>query len=525
MTDTLKILAIDDSEDDLVLYRRALGKSGHHYSILEAGNGEEGLEHIALHNPDCVLLDYSLPGRNGLEVLKRIRSRYPFVAVVMMTGQGNENVAVTAIKEGAQDYLNKSTITADSLQRTIRAAIEYCALQKRIKDQKTSLEIFSHALAHDLKEPVNTVNSFLDLLIAHETLSDRGQGYLNYAKNAAARMSALIESVYFYARLDGVNHEITKTACDVTRIFNDTKENLASLILERKAIIICDSLPDNVYANRVQLTQILQNLIANAIHYSEADPVVRLHVDDMKDHWKFSLADNGPGINADLQDKIFEPFKRLSGQKGNGLGLGLAICKKIIESHHGNIWYEFGKDGGTTFFFTLPKPETAAKSAGAALPVHANAPTGNGNHALATILLVEDNEADIELTRIMLIEEAGLQCNMLVAGNALEALAILQAESEKRHAVDLILLDINMPGIDGFELMERIRADETLRHLPIVMCTTSDYGKDIEKAKVLGAKGYVTKPAELKKLQSAIGNIETIRLCQENSGYVLLRVA
>ena len=100
-----------------------------------------------------MLLDYSLPGRNGVEVLKRIRAKHPFVPVVMLTGQGNENVAVTAMQEGAQNYIAKSAITPESLEHVIRMAIEHCTMEKRIHEQRGSLEIFTRALAHDLKEP------------------------------------------------------------------------------------------------------------------------------------------------------------------------------------------------------------------------------------------------------------------------------------------------------------------------------------------------------------------------------------
>lgn len=527
MNDVIKILIIDDSRDDWELYRRSLTKGAEvTYKIFEAGDGEEGLENLIKYNPDCILLDYSLPGRNGIEVLKRIRTKSPHVAVVIMTGQGNENVAVSAIKEGAQDYIAKSSITPDTLQRTVRVAIEYCAMQRRIRDQQTSLEIFSRALAHDLKEPVTTIRSFLDLLMTHETFSQRGQSHVQYVKNAADRMAALIDTVYFYTRLDGNPQEIAKSPCDMNEIFKDTKDNLASLIEGRKAIITGGEGMPTVFANRVQLTQVLQNLLANAIHYCETDPIINVQVVEEKDTWKISVADNGPGINAELRSKIFEPFKRLSRTKGKGLGLGLAICKKIIESHGGRIWHEFGAITGTTFHFSLPKQQVASQphpmikeTADRVRAVMAE------EDLLANILLVEDNEADIELTRLTLLEESKLRCNLLVAGDAFEALNMMQAEIEKTGHIDLLLLDINMPGMDGFELLERMQADEHLQNVPVLFCTTSNYNKDMDRAKSLGASGYMTKPAELSKLKSALGTIPTIRLQQDENGYVLVRAA
>ncbi len=523
----IKILVIDDSEDDRLLYRRTLEKSADAgYYIIETDDGEEGLHLIQEEQPTCVLLDYSLPGRNGVEVLKRIRSKYPFMPVVMLTGQGNEAVAVTVMQEGAQNYIAKSNITPESLQRMIRVAIEYCALQKRIHEQRASLEVFTRALAHDLKEPVRTIRSFLDLLAAHDTLSEKGKGYFNYIQNAADRMNTLIDTVYFYTRLDGPESQISKEICDVSTAFENAKENIGALIRERKAVITCDPLPQ-VEANRIQLIQVLQNLLCNAIRHCEEIPHIHVHAEEATNQWLFRISDNGPGIGGEYHEKIFQPFKRLARHKEQGLGLGLAICKKIIESHGGKIWYESRPEVGATFLFTLPKgPAVVMDADHLAPPVPSQKNRVEKDGALlGTILLVEDNEADVELTRIMLIEEPHLRCNLIVARDGHEALDKLHSEAQKNSPVSLVLLDINMPGMDGFELLERIHAEDGLQQVPVIMCTTSTYDKDMEKAKVLGVTGYLTKPAELGKLKSIIDKTANVQLCREGDGYALLCAA
>ncbi len=147
MSEPAKILVIDDSEDDRLLYRRCLQKSvGASYAVSKTSNGEDGLARIEQEPIACVLLDYSLPGRNGVEILKRIRAKHSFVPVVMLTGQGNEKVAVAAMQEGAQNYISKATIAPDTLEHVIQVAIQHCAMQKRIYEQRESLEIFARAL-------------------------------------------------------------------------------------------------------------------------------------------------------------------------------------------------------------------------------------------------------------------------------------------------------------------------------------------------------------------------------------------
>jgi signal transduction histidine kinase len=141
MPESIRVLIIDDSPDDQLLYRRALSKGAEFvYDIVGATNGDDGLASMADAKPDCVLLDYSLPGRNGIEVLKRLRAQHPFLAVAMLTGQGNETVAVAAMQEGAQNYISKSSITPETLQRAVCVSIEHCAMQKRIFEQHSALE-------------------------------------------------------------------------------------------------------------------------------------------------------------------------------------------------------------------------------------------------------------------------------------------------------------------------------------------------------------------------------------------------
>jgi signal transduction histidine kinase/DNA-binding NarL/FixJ family response regulator len=141
MAEAIKVLIIDDSDDDQLLYRRALNKAvDAKFEIIGAQDGEDGFARMADVTPDCVLLDYSLPGRNGIEVLKRLRANHPFLPVAMLTGQGNETVAVAAMQEGAQNYISKSSITPETLQRAVCVSIEHCAMQKRIFEQRSALE-------------------------------------------------------------------------------------------------------------------------------------------------------------------------------------------------------------------------------------------------------------------------------------------------------------------------------------------------------------------------------------------------
>lgn len=516
----MKILIIDDSEDDRLLYRRSLQKNSEMaYEFMEASDGEEGLRAVEEQTPACVLLDYSLPGHNGVEVLKRLREKHPFLPVVILTGQGNEAVAVAAMQEGAQNYISKQTITPEAIQRIVRTAVEHCSLEKRIHDQRTSLEIFTRALAHDLKEPVRTIKSYAELIVQKESFSEKAQTYFNYIETAADRMAMLIDTVFLYTRLEDPT-QMHKELCNTGDVLQEVKDNLGHLIRENQAIITADPLP-NVYVNRTQMMQLLQNLVSNAIRHSDPPIIVHLSAEEKEDHWLFSVSDNGCGIEEKYLQRVFEPFKRLGNYERDGAGLGLAICKKIIESHNGKIWCESAPGQGATFLFTLPKAMPEVTALPASLNKEAAKPIESGK-TLASVLLVDDSNADIEITQFRLAEQAKLQCHFLVARSGQEALSILK---QSDGAVDLVLLDVNMPEMDGFEVLEKMKKEEMFGDTNVIMCTGSTYDRDMERATSLGAKGYIVKPVQFETLQSAIRKTPNIKLQPEDQGYTLLRVA
>ena len=526
MNENITILVIDDNEYDRELYRRLLQKAlVSVVCILEASSGESGLKLIESDVPQCVLLDYSLPEYNGIEVLERIRARYPHLPVIMLTGQGNEAIAVQSMKEGAQDYILKSTITPEALQRVIRVAMEHSAMQKSIDEQRASLEIFTRALAHDLKEPVRTMRSFLDRITDLDKLSEKSQRSLKYIHKAAVRMDALIDTVYLYTRLDSAE-KMETIACGLDGVIGDVRENLAMLIEERNASIFVDSLPC-VQANRVQMIQLFQNLIANAIRHCETAVEIHISSEICGDTWKLIVSDNGSGIAPENLDKIFDPFKRLVHHKENssGLGLGLAINRKIVESYGGTIWCESTQGKGTAFLFTLPKVEEVAGESNAAYKTPHRWQASGSISPLARILIVDDNDADIELHRIMLLEEGKLYCDVVAACDGREAIMALQSAKELNDPIDIILLDINMPGISGFELLAEMQKQHICTLPLVVICSTSAYDIDRRMAESLGAVGYLTKPLHFASLMDIITHCGRFNVQVKDGDYLLLRAA
>jgi len=518
MNGLLKILVIDDSEDDRLLYSRCLKKgAAGNYEVSETASGEDGLAKMDKEGFACVLLDYSLPGRNGVEILKRIRAKHSAVPVVILTGQGSEKVAVAAMQEGAQNYISKTTITTDSLENVIQQAIQRCAMQQRIAEQRESLEIFARALAHDLKEPVRTIRSLLDLIRAEASLTGKAASHLQSIKSAAERMNSLIDTVHLYTRLDG-SDKIDCQICDANEIVEAAKENIDQLVCERQAVITCHRLPQ-IYANRTQMILVVQNLLCNAIEHCTAAVHVEVRAEQAPGHWILRVSDNGPGIDKRDADKLFKPFKRLSGHEVKGFGLGLAICKRIVELHDGKICYEAKSGNGATFSFTIPEVVPLPVASTASLQ-SAKVRNGGRGHRFATCLLVDDNDLDIEIAQLFLFERSRLQCNLLTAHDGREAMDMLH-----KGDIDLMLLDINMPKMDGFEVLAQMSIKNLLKRTAVVMCSTSTYEEDVSKAAELGSCGYLPKPPDFDRLKSIIEKSTMLQIVEADDNLHLLRAA
>ncbi len=367
--DSPVILLVDDNPDDRETWVRALKKIDEvSYRYVEVAGGESMLSYLEGANPACVLLDYSLPGRNGLELLRQVVAEHPFLPVVMMTGQGNENIAVQAIKAGAQHYLVKSEVTPDLLHQTIAAAIKHRALEyerglliEKLTASNTELERFAYVASHDLQEPIRMVASFSQILVAEysQHLDDTGRQYLDIVRQSSLRMRGMIEDLLIYARVGNAVGE--GKPFDGQAVLAGALDNLRELVKERGAEITVDPLPA-LSGNPVQISRLWQNLLANAIKYQPEGAIPRIHVgvSETAEVWQLSVRDNGIGIETRFIEQIFQPFRRLHVWDSiQGTGLGLSICRRIVESHGGRIWADSVPGMGTTFYFTLAKPPVA----------------------------------------------------------------------------------------------------------------------------------------------------------------------
>lgn len=233
-------------------------------------------------------------------------------------------------------------------------------VEERLRELERSnaeLEQFAYVASHDLQEPLRMVSSYMQLVEDRykDKLDDDGKEFIQYAVDGALRMQHLIKSLLEYSRV-GADQGAHKLV-EMESVVSLASQNLESIITSSQVVITSDRLPA-ISGNQSQLIQLMQNLISNAIKYSANDRRPEIHISahpsDQGHQWRFSVRDNGIGFDQAHEEKIFVIFRRLhTKEEYAGTGIGLAICKKIIEKHGGRIWAESSPGSGSTFYFTL----------------------------------------------------------------------------------------------------------------------------------------------------------------------------
>lgn len=277
--------------------------------------------------------------------------------------QDDETLGIIELKkiefeQYLERYLNIAIIVSKVAGLAISNARKFerlnLALQK-LKRSNKELKQFSSVVSHDLKQPLSTIIGYLNFLeeIIIKDLDQSPEDIIDEALNVAKDMNKMIKAILDYSRIERVN--LSMENLDLNMILSKVKRNLTSKINKTDSIIRYEKLPE-VYADEVQMIQLFQNLLDNAMKYKDKKPIITIKASSTNGNWVIRVIDNGMEIPESKLDSIFKPFYRANkSKKISGSGVGLSICKKIIEIHGGRIWVELNKKGGSTFKFILPK--------------------------------------------------------------------------------------------------------------------------------------------------------------------------
>jgi signal transduction histidine kinase len=360
----LRALVVEDEPADVELALRTLRLADLNVTGDVAQTVEEFTEMVRKNSYDVILADYKLPGWNGMESVAILRKEGLDVPVILVSGALGEQTAVECIKQGAADYILKDNLAR--LPGSIRRAMRETKLrqdhrqsQDDLARSNRDLEQFAYVASHDLQEPLRMVATYTQLLAERYRgkLDSDADKYIHYAVDGALRMQKLVQDLLAFSRVGRPGMALENTDCNVA--LQVALSNLEAAIQDSGAIVEHIQLPVLV-ADSSQLVQLLQNLIGNAIKFRGPErPLIRVSAELMGKEWVFSVADNGIGIAAEHTENVFVVFRRLHTRaEYPGNGIGLSICKKIVEQHGGHIWVESEVGHGSTFRFALPSKKS-----------------------------------------------------------------------------------------------------------------------------------------------------------------------
>ncbi len=406
------VLIVEDSPTQALKLRYFLEKN--EYRVSSARHGLEALARIEESAPDVIITDIAMPEMDGFELCNRVRgdARFKHLPVILLTSLSDPRDVVRGLQCGANNFIvkpydeqfllsqirnllanvelrrapitdggieiffagQKHLLVADRLQvvdlllssydaavqknRELQRASEKLEQQTReLERSNNELNQFGYVVSHDLQEPLRAITGFLDLLHRRYRgqLDEKADQYIDFAVNGARRMQALIQDLLSYARVGA--RQLQFAPVDTARVLRDALANLRVAIEESGAAVSSDEKLPTVSGDVTQLIQLFQNLIGNALKFRREDsPLeIRISAASRERSVEFTVSDTGIGIAESDFERIFQVFQRLHERgKYPGTGIGLAVCKKIVERHGGDIWVESEVGKGTTFHFTLP---------------------------------------------------------------------------------------------------------------------------------------------------------------------------
>jgi signal transduction histidine kinase len=383
-------------------------------------------------------------------------------------------------------------------------AISNAQLYRRLEQQTAELAVVSQhkseflaSMSHELRTPLNAIIGFSEVLLERMfgELNERQDEYLHDILASGRHLLALLNDILDLSKVEAGQMTLELTRVALQPLF----EGCVGLVRERAARhglvvhVTVDDDVDEVEADELRLRQVVLNLLTNAVKFTPDGGRIDLGARRVGEEVEVTVTDTGVGIAPDDQERIFDAFQQGGRSPGaaEGTGLGLTLTRRIVQLHGGRLWVASEVGRGSTFGFTMPAGARRRPVAG---------PVPRGDEPLRRVLVVEDDRPSGELLTVLL-EGQGLDVEMAPTGE--QALAALAA-----GLPDAVLLDIRLPGLDGWELLERLRADPTTAHLPVVVVTILD---ERPRALALGADDYIVKPVDRDVLMAALQRVGVLQ--------------
>jgi signal transduction histidine kinase len=369
MATLLRALIVEDSEDDTQVLLRELRHGGYEveYERVETRSAME--QALVRRAWDLVLCDYTLPRYSAWDALRTLQQRGLDLPFIVISGTIEEESAVEMLKAGAHDFIVKSRLARllPAIERGLKDALtrrwqreaeaERQELMARLEAINSEIERFTYLAFHDLRAPLITIKGFTGALTQDLEAEryDQVQRDIQRIAGAADRMDEILSDLLEFARIGRVRRPSEDVK--LQQVVQEALQQLDGIIRAKNITVKFSHELPRVYGDRVRLREVFENLIENAAMYTaeQEQPLIEIGTRQLEDQQIIFVKDNGLGIDPRYHNRIFELFEKLDPNTG-GPGIGLALTKRIIEVHGGNIWVESAGEGqGSTFCFTLPE--------------------------------------------------------------------------------------------------------------------------------------------------------------------------
>lgn len=384
--------------------------------------------------------------------------------------------------------------------------VELTESKREAENANNAKSEFLSSMSHELRTPMNAISGFAQLLMMDmdNKLDDLQKSNIEEILNASNHLLELVNEILNLAKIESGKVSLSYETVSYPEVASESFSLISKLIENRKIktfykyngkdISLDEVMQLQVYMHidRMRFKQILLNLLSNAVKYNKDEGSITISCDTYNDIVRISIVDTGAGISKENQDRLFQTFNRLGHENGciEGSGIGLVITKKLVELMGGSIYVISDVNKGSTFSVEFPLVTMTGHKKVVAKNENKNEIAEDNTEKEYTLLYIEDNAANLRLVEQILAARNNI--NMISAPEPNLGFELVRSESP-----DLILLDINLPGMNGFEVLKKLRSDELTKNIPVIAISANAMLRDIEKGMQAGFDDYITKPIDV----------------------------